>query len=176
MKFLTRAVAVAISLTMASSSFAIDDGKSEFYKKMKSLVDKEQKVLINTPEEYIYNLSTTDFIKGLMNQYASITRTIAKSENYEGLELVKKDLFTNVVCAQAALGRPSGDHYNMITDLSIKGLDEDLYKKNIQYLIDTSSDLKNLPEVPLLINECIKEGQNAKSFGLAAEKIREAKK
>ena len=90
--------------------------------------------------------------------------------------MVKKDLFTNVVCAQAALGKPSEDHYNMITDLSIKGLDEDLYKKNIKYLIDTSSDLKNLPEVPLLINECIKEGQNAKSFGLAAEKIREAKK
>lgn len=170
---------LTMSLITATNSLASDKeiSRSDFYNKMQSIINEKPKVLlINSPEEYIYNLSTTDFIKGLMNQYAGLTRIIASTENKSSLDEINKDLFLNIICAQAALGNEGKEHYETIEKLSIQGLDINTFNKNIEHLMKKSDNLRGIIEVPITIKQCKKEGDLANEYTNAVNLIRDARK
>ena len=169
MKKMLRKILIALSATIALSASADDDNRSEFYKKMKAAVEEKKVVEINSPEEYIYNLTTTDFMKGLLNQFAGLTRIAATTENQSALDEISKDMFLNVICAQSALGEGGKEHYEIIEKLSLQGLNQDLFKKNIEYLMSRAENLRGIVEVPLTIKECKKEGDIAIDFGNASK-------
>lgn len=169
---------IALSFVALSFSALANEAteKDDFRNKMKALLGtKDSVLLINTPEEYTYNLVTTDFIKGLMNQYAGFTRIIASTENESELDSINKEMFLNVVCAQAALGQGGQEHYEVITELALVGLDKERFEKNSNYLISKSEGNKNLLELPLTLKECKKEGLKAIDFANASKYYQEEK-
>lgn len=179
LKKLSIASLLLMSLVSTHHSIAAerDVTRSDFYNRMKAIMNEKPKtLLINSPEEYIYNLATTDFIKGLMNQYSGLTRIIASSPDPATLSDTNRELFLNIICAQSALGERGRYHYEVIEKLAIQDLDENQYNKNIKHLTSQSNNFFNLLEVPAIQKQCRKEGISAAKYSEAVNLIDNALK
>lgn len=83
-------------------------------------LNKKDVLLVDSPEAYIWNLKTTDFVKGLMYETSIVLDFMAKnSEDKDKLKDFNREFQQNSTCFAIIIGK-SGNHFNMIYELTLK--------------------------------------------------------
>lgn len=115
------AICILLSLplyTMASNDTTEFKNKIDFL--LKKNLDKKDILLVDNPETYIWNLKTTDFLKGLLFETTMVLDFMAKnSENKNLLREFSKEFEQNSTCISIIIGN-SGNHFNTIYNLTLK--------------------------------------------------------
>lgn len=106
----------AIASTTTSAPLSSEDFKA----KLNNILNQPKVLTINTPEEYIYNLNTTDFVKGLMYETVLVIKFLAEnSDDDVTLASFNKEYTVNSSCFAEVIGS-SGNHFNTLFNLTLK--------------------------------------------------------
>lgn len=162
---------LSLFLLSSISLHAIADNdtakEDDFQKKIDAIMSQATKPKMDAQYDYIYNLQTTEFIKGLLVESTFIFRYIAdNSDNHDNLIKIKKEALENTVCLQSAMGNEALKHLNNLFPLTLTTQEEkDDFKTGNQWLNKNSGSLdydEKLEE--LCKNEGIKAEQFVKSI------------
>lgn len=117
---------IAITLMAIFSTSAIAETTStplnseDFKTKLNNILNRPKVLTINTPEEYIYNLNTTEFVKGLMYETVLVMKFLAEnSDDDVTLASFNKEYTVNSSCFAEVIGS-SGNHFNTLFNLTLK--------------------------------------------------------
>lgn len=134
---------IALIALISIPLFAVADDKANeklvFKNKIENLLkinlSKKDVLLVNTPELYIWNLKTTDFLKGLMFETSLVLDFMAKNSNdTEKLRDFNKEFQQNSTCLSIIIGN-SGNHFMNIYNLTLKEPSEkEAYLKSYNFL------------------------------------------
>jgi hypothetical protein len=110
-------------LSLPMVGFANETETESFKSKIDNILNqnlnKEDVLLVNTPEAYIWNLKTTDFVKGLMYETSIVLDFLSKnSKDLDKLKDFNREFQQNTTCFSIVVG--SGKHFNMIHNLTLK--------------------------------------------------------
>lgn len=132
----------------------------EFKKQITDILNSKEVLLIKDEKEYIYNLNTTPFIKGLFVQTTYLFKHISEnSEDEEKLLVAQEDLAFNTLCLQASLKQEAIPHIEALHELSLPT--EELkakFKKGALFIMDKNQVIN---ADPMIIELCRNEGVKA---------------
>jgi hypothetical protein len=98
-----------------------EDKKVFIQNKINNILNKKVYVNVTTPEEYIANLDTTDFVKGLLLESVVLSNTIAENkDNEDKLDSIAQDVINNTACQQVIMKEESLLHYQRLMNLLFK--------------------------------------------------------
>lgn len=104
-----------------SNTIQPEDNKDFLKKKINNILTKNVVVNITTPEEYIANLDTTDFVKGLLLENVVLSNSIAQNKDNEyKLDSIAQDIINNTACQQVIMKEESLVHYQRLMNLLFK--------------------------------------------------------
>lgn len=98
----------------------IDD---DFKKRIDAIIEKsktrEEVLLVNSAEEYIWNLNTTDFVKGLMYETSLVLNFMSENnKDTERLRAFNREYQQNITCFSIIVGN-DGNHFKTIYELTL---------------------------------------------------------
>lgn len=97
----------------------------ELNKKIQNILNKKVYLKVDTPEQYIDNLDTTNFVKGLLLESVALSDSIATNKNNPiKLQSIAQDVINNTACQQVIMGKESLFHYQKLMNLLFKTEDE----------------------------------------------------
>lgn len=132
----------------------------EFKKQITDILNSKEVLLIKDEKEYIYNLNTTPFIKGLFVQTTYLFKYISEnSEDEEKLLIAQEDLAFNTLCLQASIKQEAIPHIEALHALSLPT--EELkakFKKGALFIMDKNQVIN---ADPMIIDLCRNEGVKA---------------
>lgn len=151
-----------VFISFISTTSVIADEKlspEDFKKKIESIMNPKKVLLVDTPESYIYNLDTTEFVKGLMYETSIVLKFLSEnSKDKEKLAAFNKEFSQNTTCFSIVVGK-SEEHFNTIYNLTLKTPEmKQNFVEGYSYMVNT------LPSYPMseeYVNLCKKEKQNA---------------
>lgn len=131
---LKKAIAIISLAVLSSTSYANDSNtplqtdniqsqqkKDEINRKIQNILNKNVVLKVDTPEVYIDNLDTTDFVKGLLLESVALSDAIAKNrDNPIKLQSMAQDVINNTACQQVIMGQESLFHYQKLMGLLFK--------------------------------------------------------
>lgn len=95
--------------------------KDELNRKINNILNKKVYLKVESPEEYINNLDTTDFVKGLLLESVALSDSIAvNKDNSQKLSSIAQDVINNTACQQAIMGQEAMFHYQKLMNLLFK--------------------------------------------------------
>lgn len=98
-----------------------EDKKVFIQNKINNILNKKVFVNVTTPEEYIANLDTTNFVKGLLLESVVLSNTIAENKDNENkLDSIAQDVINNTACQQVIMKEESLVHYQRLMNLLFK--------------------------------------------------------
>ncbi len=170
MKLIKNILCITIlSAAFSNAAFANEKLSTEdFIKKIDSLMNKEKVLMVDSPEEYIYNLNTTEFVKGLLYETSIVLKFIAENyDNKDKLTAFNREFSLNKNCFSIIVGN-ADNHFDYIYNLTLK-TDEmkDNYKKGYSFMVDT---LEPYPMNPEYIQLCKDEKEKAKEYNKTINK------
>jgi hypothetical protein len=135
---------IAITLMAIFSTSAIAETTStplnseDFKAKLNNILNQPKVLTINTPEEYIYNLNTTEFVKGLMYETVLVMKFLAEnSDDDVTLASFNKEYTVNSSCFAEVIGS-SGNHFNTLFNLTLKTPElKDKYNKGYSFMVNS---------------------------------------
>jgi len=132
-------------------------------KQISDILNSKEVVLIKDEKEYIYNLNTTPFIKGLFVQSTYLFKYISdNSEDEEKLLIAKDDLAFNTLCLQAALKNEAIPHIETLHELSLPTQElKDKFKKGALFIMDKNQVIN---ADPMIVDLCRNEGVKASLY------------
>lgn len=133
--------------------------KSKIEAILEKKLNKKDVLLVDSPEAYIWNLKTTDFVKGLMYETSIVLDFMAKnSKDQDKLKDFNREFQQNSTCFAIIVGN-SGNHFNMIYDLTLKTPErKEAYLKAYELL---AYQIKPYPMSKDYIDLCNKEREKA---------------
>ena len=154
-------------LSLPLAGFSNEKTDADLFKlKIESILEKKLNkqtvLLVNSPEAYIWNLKTTDFVKGLMYETSIVLDFMAKnSEDKDKLKDFNREFQQNSTCFAIIIGK-SGNHFNMIYDLTLKTPErKEAYLKAYELL---AYQIKPYPMTKDYIDLCNTERERAKEY------------
>jgi len=161
MKLIKSLCFIGIASVLTINAFANEPPLTpdELKVKVEQILNKKKVLVINTPEEYIYNLDTTQFVKGLMYETSIVIKFLAENSNDpEKLEAFSKEFATNTQCFSIVVGN-ADNHFNTLYNLALPDQSmKDNYNKGYSYMVDR---LEKYPVDPQYDVLCLKEKQKA---------------
>lgn len=103
------------------------DFKGKIDALLEKSINRKEVLLVDSPEVYIWNLNTTEFLKGLMYETSLVLDFMSKNnKNKEKLREFNREYQQNTTCFSIILG-DGGKHFDAIYELT---LDTDEKKAN----------------------------------------------
>lgn len=98
-------------------------------------INKKDSLLIDSPELYIWNLNTTDFLKGLMFETSIVLDFMSKnSKDKDKLREFNREFQQNTTCFSIIVGN-SGGHFDTIYELTLNTPEKkENYKEAYEFL------------------------------------------
>ncbi len=154
-----------LSLPMVGFSADSQSDVKDFKTKIDNILKKKEKkdvLLVNSPEAYIWNLKTTDFVKGLMYETSIVLNFMAKnSDDKDTLRDFNREFQLNSTCFSIIVGN-ADNHFNNIYDLTLKTAEDKIrYKKAYQFL---AYEIKPYPMSKEYIDLCYSEKKKAMEY------------
>lgn len=140
MKKIKKIVAI-ISLCLPIISVAKEtvNEKDMFKERIDSIlaknINKKDSLLVDSPELYIWNLNTTDFLKGLMFETSIVLDFMSKNnKDKDKLREFNREFQQNSTCFSIIVGG-SGGHFNTIYELTLNTPEKkENYKESYDFL------------------------------------------
>jgi hypothetical protein len=135
---------IAITLMAIFSTSVMADvqvseplNKDQFKNQLNKILNQPKVLVINTPEEYISNLNTTEFVKGLMYETVLVIKFLAEnSDDDVTLSSFNKEYTVNSSCFAEVIGS-SGNHFNTLFNLTLNTPElKEKYKKGYGFMVN----------------------------------------
>lgn len=115
----------SITLAEDKTSSIQDSPVNHIENKIDNILNKKVYLKVESPEQYIANLDTTDFVKGLFLESVVLSQKIAENKDNDlKLESMAQDVINNTACQQAIMGEESLFHYQKLMNLLFTKPDE----------------------------------------------------
>lgn len=112
--------------------------KEDFKKKIESIMNAPKVLNIDTAEQYIYNLDTTQFVKGLMYETSIVLRFLSEnSKDKQKLAEFNREFTTNSKCFSIVVGN-ADNHFKTIFELTLRTPEaKENFNEAYSYMVDT---------------------------------------
>lgn len=131
--------AITLGMLLVGSVHADEKlSKEEFKKKIESIMNAPKVLTIDSPEQYIYNLDTTQFVKGLMYETSIVLKFLSEnSKDKQKLAEFNREFTTNSQCFSIVIGN-ADNHFKTLFELTLKTPEEKAnFNEAYSYMVDT---------------------------------------
>jgi hypothetical protein len=142
--------------------------KEDFKKHLEQILNQPKTLIITTPEQYISNLNTTEFVKGLMFETSLVIKFLAEHSDDEiTLSSFNREYTINSSCFAEVVGS-SGNHFNTILNLTLQTPElKEKYNKGYSFMVD---QLERYPIEQEYHDLCKKEKIKAVEYSKSLQK------
>lgn len=142
MRFKKNIIAITLIAIFSTSVMANDKvseslNKDQFKDQLNKILTQPKVLVINTPEEYITNLNTTEFVQGLMYETVLVLKFLAENSDDEiTLASFNKEYTVNSSCFSEVIGS-SGNHFNTLFNLTLNTPElKEKYNKGYSFMVN----------------------------------------
>lgn len=130
-------MAIVSTAAMAETPTVEPLNKDQFKSQLDKILNQPKVLIINTPEEYITNLNTTEFIKGLMYETVLVLKFLAEnSDDDVTLASFNKEFTVNSSCFSEVIGS-SGNHFKTLFNLTLNTPElKEQYNKGYSFMVN----------------------------------------
>lgn len=143
MKFKKTIIAISMMAIFSTGVMADTEtstktlNKDEFKQQLDKILNQPKVLIITTPEGYIGNLNTTEFVKGLMYETTLVIRFLAQhSDDPVVLDSFNKEYTINSSCFAEVVGS-SDNHFNTLLNLTLTTPEmKEKYNKAYSFMVN----------------------------------------
>jgi len=132
-------MAIFSTLAMADDTVKVNEplNKDQFKEQLNKIINQPKVLVITTPTEYIANMNTTDFVKGLMYETMLVIKFLAeKSDDEVTLSSFNREFTINSSCFAEVIGA-SGNHFNTLLNLTLNTPElKKQYEKGYSFMVN----------------------------------------
>lgn len=155
-------IGILSSNAVASTTDGTKLSSDEFKRQVEEIMNKKKTLIVDSPEVYINNLNTTEFVRGLMYETSIVIKFLAEhSKDGETLNAFNREFTMNTSCFATVVGN-ADHHFETIYKLTLPTPElKAQYEEGYGYMVNRLTRYKLDPSYHKL---CVDEKQKAMEY------------